>query len=909
MRASMPVLRSLLERASDHGAKKSGVLGVRAIPEWDGPATLTHEGVTARIVPCVSPLAVRQAIRTRADDWVIVLTDHTDSELGVGIMSHMDRQRLGNPDPWDAVRTAFQAPRIDRRLVADPRAKAIAEGLAGLAQDLSLPPAPAGMLTLDHVCAAIASRTLNLPGGASSGLDDVMEWSAHAPSVALLPDLRTRAGDALADLVLDWIAASSGPAKDAVRALLVSGRAADLVPLGLVARAVRLSGQGVSRALFSKMQLPGVTVTDTVLDELAAAAESVARRKLHRRDAESGTELTRILAAADHLATEVELGEDVALSGFLPRSLDVRLERLGRTMVAATRKSLSSLTVDPHAPVVEATALDEVETAYSSVVEHTAAGKSAVQRVAIASAGVRLVRWLATPRPVQSDIGDHTHAYRDELGWVDRAYADAWRGVSGLPALSAGLKVIVEATRARRRVADSQFAQSLATYVSAGADLPTDVVPVERLFERLVVPIARGGAGVLLVVADGMSVPVGTEVIDAVQLDSGLWHEYVPHETDRRVAALSALPSLTEVSRCSLLSGRLATGGQAAEQAGFEDLLSAHHLTGVLLHKKALATSGGGHSLPHDVAGAIADTEHHQVVACVLNAIDDALDRTDPGIDWDTDAIQHLRPLLEAAGQAGRTVILTSDHGHIIERREGHVLPADIVSSNRSRPASSGPEASAEEIRVRGERVLLHEGDAVLAVDESLRYGTLKAGYHGGAAPAEVVIPVHVLSMSAPADLREAPPQAPSWWRDPLPVAIDARPAAAPASSSKRANDHPTLFDTHTAAVTDAPGLAGLADKLRHTARYIEQVDRAERLPFPEQRIYELVGALAAAPRQRLSVDSAAAILRVATARLNGALPHVQRVLNVDQYAVLSREENDVVLDVALLVEQFEVPQ
>ena len=41
--------------------------------------------------------------------------------------------------------------------------------------------------------------------------------------------------------------------------------------------------------------------------------------------------------------------------------------------------------------------------------------------------------------------------------------------------------------------------------------------------------------------------------------------------------------------------------------------------------------------------------------------------------------------------------------------------------------------------------MLRHDGRAVLAVDERLRYGPLKAGYHGGGAPAEAVVPVAVL--------------------------------------------------------------------------------------------------------------------------------------------------------------------
>ena len=46
----------------------------------------------------------------------------------------------------------------------------------------------------------------------------------------------------------------------------------------------------------------------------------------------------------------------------------------------------------------------------------------------------------------------------------------------------------------------------------------------------------------------------------------------------------------------------------------------------------------------------------------------------------------------------------------------------------------------------------------MLAVDENLRYGPLKAGYHGGAAPAEAVVPVAVLVPGAvPEDVGPGP--------------------------------------------------------------------------------------------------------------------------------------------------------
>ena len=73
-----------------------------------------------------------------------------------------------------------------------------------------------------------------------------------------------------------------------------------------------------------------------------------------------------------------------------------------------------------------------------------------------------------------------------------------------------------------------------------------------------------------------------------------------------------------------------------------------------------------------DVAAAIADVTGQPLVTCVLNTIDDALDRSDPGgTEWGADAVKHLAPLLDRARHAGRIVVLTADHGHIVERRQG----------------------------------------------------------------------------------------------------------------------------------------------------------------------------------------------------------------------------------------------
>jgi len=110
------------------------------------------------------------------------------------------------------------------------------------------------------------------------------------------------------------------------------------------------------------------------------------------------------------------------------------------------------------------------------------------------------------------------------------------------------------------------------------------------------------------------------------------WAEALLPGQSRRAAALAVLPTLTEVSRASLLCGELRTGGQDVEQRGYEALATAHRLRGAaLFHKKPLDSSRLGFALAEDVAAVIADVDGRPLVTCVLNTIDDALDRSDPG--------------------------------------------------------------------------------------------------------------------------------------------------------------------------------------------------------------------------------------------------------------------------------------
>ncbi len=75
---------------------------------------------------------------------------------------------------------------------------------------------------------------------------------------------------------------------------------------------------------------------------------------------------------------------------------------------------------------------------------------------------------------------------------------------------------------------------------------------------------------------------------------------------------MAALPTVTEFSRCSLLSGVLARGGQTQERDGFSAWLAGHGLRGqgqVLFHKADLESVSRGSALAVEVRAAIDDTD------------------------------------------------------------------------------------------------------------------------------------------------------------------------------------------------------------------------------------------------------------------------------------------------------------
>ncbi|MDQ1293784.1 MAG: hypothetical protein QG608_1665 [Actinomycetota bacterium] len=804
--AATPVSASMVlalvdEARSPRFRYPSGIIGVRGVPDRTLTADLTHEGQKVRVRPAPSALAAREILAEHQEgDWLVVVTDRDDDDLGAGLLAHFVWQRLRSPDPWEAVRGRFAATGIDPALTLQPAGRDLAAALLAATPPGGWPAAPAGVLTRAHALGSVACTHLGFDTRSTDVLG-VLRWSMTADSVEALAALRSGVADLLADATLDWIAQRAGTACAPVRALLARGELADVVPVGIVLDLLTgenlRSGLHAHRAQLALARLEeqrwgGTAPTTPALAALGRAATALLSDLVHDRRADA--EIRRVLDRADAIIERVRAEPLVAGSDFLACGLRARFVALAEALRRAVAPGTVPVPAAVPAPVPEDSAVDAVEAAWANVTAHRFAPFSPLRGPF--EAAVRLVRRLALPDsvlgpgprlvpvPDQAEAGARLGAlarrYADHDAWVDTAIDDAFVGVDD-PDLSPALQSVVAAAQQRRRRAERAFAAALAAAAptASGDGVAGDAGTVwymERLLPGAIIPLARK-APVLLLVLDGMSAATATQILTDVTTRLGWVEAALPGSNGhRRAAALAVLPSLTEVSRASLLCGRLTRGKQNVEQDGYHELTAqVGKITAELFHKKSVDTTAAGWSVSHEVGEAIDDTRRSRLVTVVLNTIDDALDRSDPaGTTWTADAVKHLEPLLARAA-AGRTVVMTADHGHVVERRQGTPRTHPDATSARSRSAGGGVEDG--EVEVSGPRVLAEGNRAVLAVDDTLRYGPLKAGYHGGACAAEVVVPVAVLLLDETANtagLALLPPQVPSWWLTPHTTAAGA---------------------------------------------------------------------------------------------------------------------------------------
>lgn len=902
----LPVASAALvsERAkrlvADGGAH---VLVLRARPLWNGADELTVSGARVLVRTAVSQLAALSALSERhADDYLVLLSDRTDQDLGDAVLLRAHRQRVEPVDEWSAVPGLYDAQRLDPALL---RAGFwVPAALLEHQPPEGWPRVATGVVTADHALGNLLGATLRLTLPVELDLVGLL-------TALDTPDSRSRwqaTPEPLRNSLQTWAESSLGESSG--MALAAAARS----PISIVAIGLALDvlwpadPQGVDPEQGRACGRIESRIDDRPISSAAARTlADAARTQVLRLDLDHDASVLGVLAQAEALLIDLGWPAGAERSTVLPAGLRARHRALAALLGESTGPDLAD-------------ALPRIEGALADLLDHD---RAAPHEPGVISArmAVRLARWVAaaSEHSPPTELGAALRDYLADGAWVDRAAAVVWNGSTD-DVVSAAYRHLLAEARRLRDARDHDAAHLLAA-ATLRDDAPAGAVLIELALGELVWP-AAATTRPLVIVLDGMSAPVAVELAEALSEDG--WVERVP-DTGRRLPLLAALPTLTRYSRTAFFTGELRDGTQDTETAAMRARFGAP-----VFHKNDLR-SDGGHSLPAPVRAAIEDPSQ-RLVGVVLNTIDDALDKHDPGgTRWDVDNIQHLRALLAAAADAGRSVVLTSDHGHVVERgSDARPVPG---AEARHRSVASGPLAD-DEVVVRGRRVVT--GEEVLPWRENLRYANLRSGYHGGASLAEITVPFLVFARpgaSASTGWRDAPPQAPVWWnethRPASPGARRSRRGRAdvvegpPARRSAPVDDGPQgvlAFDLPAAPARpraragDVEGAfavalaTALVDQLASSEVYDQQRMRAGRHALAHAQVVIALSTLFDSGG-RIHRDTLASAMDIPATSFGNMFAALGRLLNVDGYPVIALDTDGVTvrLDEALLREQFEL--
>uniref|UniRef100_UPI000623E3D0 BREX-2 system phosphatase PglZ n=1 Tax=Allosalinactinospora lopnorensis TaxID=1352348 RepID=UPI000623E3D0 len=616
-----------------------------------------------------------------------------------------------------------------------------------------------------------------------------------------------------------------------------------------------------------------------------------------------------VLERASHLVRQFGAETAAAASPVLREGLDARFTAAGRALAGGEPGAIARAVADLGAHLL-------------------AADPDTRVRIERARMGQRLAQWLATDPATEAEtVAAAVQRHIGDTGWVDRALDHIEAGGDPDPQLRTAYDALGARVRERRRGIDRAFAETLATWTAAGTG-PGSMLTVETFLARVAKPVAASGRRVLLLLLDGMSAAIAAELAEELRRQ---WAEYdpVPEDADsppRRRGMAAVLPTVTAVSRTSLFAGELTQGTQADEKRLFGGHRFWSPARAAVFHKDDLRGQTPGDAFGPGLADALADERTH--VAVVLNTIDDRLanERKLGDGAWRLDEIGKLRELLRVAATQGMAVLLTSDHGHVVDRHGAKVDGADVASARHRAPTDP---PGANEVALSGPRVVA--GGGIVALwDADTRYTSQKAGYHGGASLAEVAIPVLAFlpfGAEPPKGWRELGDQRPAWWRlDAAPPATAAgSPAVAPEPTPPRRTPgakrraeleetHDALFDlppepareeTRAAPAPGAPDEA-LVDRLLATETFQAQVGLLARKPSMDKvenavRVLLEAGTLpATALAQRVGYP---------TSRADGFAAVLRQLLNYDGVQVLETlpDGRTLRLNTPLLRDQFDL--
>jgi hypothetical protein len=875
---------SLLDRRPD-----APILGIRASTRRAWPEFVERRGRCFRVAWCDSELDIREqldAAEKGGAQGLVLITPLDPGSLGADVLARLPRARFEETDDWTALRAAFKVRDIDPRLRAH---RWLADLLLDQAPPSGYPPAAGGVLDLEGAWRAAQEQLLRLPEGRADAAA-LLRWTLDGANldrfVALPMDARQRIADRLSEV--------GGPAVRLVIGAVAGGRGTEALAIALACGVVFARGEPSSELREAAVRLEPLVGSARIDPEAGAILADVAQRLVTRLEiGDPAAHTAQARAAA--LLTEIRAERYAALSPALVVGLEARMRDAAQALLAAAASGAEG----------DVTRASE---AVRRVFEHDRAfdQRARIERMEMAA---RLCRWVSVHHHPSRSFAEAAASYARDGGFADRA-RHALHAGDELPEVANAYARLRDIVETRREAENRNFARLLRDWNATGS-FGADPLPIERVLDAVVAPLARETL-LLLLVLDGLSFGVYRTLAEDFTGQS--WTALTRRDAQSPLAAVAALPTVTEISRASLLCGTLTRGDQTAEKAGFASHAALRVVSRAgspprLFHKADL---GSGPELETPVRDALVDRAQ-RVVGIVHNAIDAQLSGSDQlDLSWSADALRQVTALLRLSRDTGRAVVVIGDHGHVLD--EGTVQRSG-VPGDRWRTAVDDPGEG--EIALSGGRVLAPGGShsIVVAWSERVRYASRRVGYHGGASPQEVLVPIGVFaSGEPPAGWDAAPPAEPAWWygagREPPPRLAEMPPVFLPYPKPRRGADHRQL-DMLTAlpqpiGVTTVRGYAAPAwiEALLASPIYYAQHRLAGRSAPPSHQLRALLSALVARSG-RLSRTALAQALSTPLFRIGGLVNAARRVLNVDQAQILVIDGDDVVLDETLLHAQF----
>jgi len=857
------------------------------------------DDIAVRLVYCPSQLAIREQLVTHdaSAERLVLLSGFDESRLAKDVLARLWHNEPRRISPWKTLQQLLGVSQIDPRLTTR-ELRWVCELLVANYDRLEGRIAHGEVFDLDQAWQALVLVLLDFREP-EADWDALFQWSLEQSVVARVAGLP----EEVVARLDDWLAPYLRGGEAVVRALWSEGHAEDLLAVGLVCSVLYRDDLAQDKALFlaqgrlSERYLAGMQIPTAVLGKYGTAAQGFAERALrHGR-----SDLARSLAGAEQILASLDLLPLAVVSDVLPAGLQQRFDRLAKALDNAGRGK-------PLAPVY---------TALAALRDHGHAAKRAEQ-VERAEYAARLCAWLRTPAAGDDGAERVAKDFITHGGFVDWARARIWSGDphEGLNRVYTRLSRQV---RDRREQSNQAFARFLPD-LARGDDFGEAMLPLESALDRRVAPLATQRP-VLLLVFDGMSQAVYRELSEDLSRHGWieLRREQAANGSD---CLLTALPTITQVCRYSLLAGQLGEGESAAEKSAFGahpalKSVSNPQYPPQLFHKTDLQESGSG-ALAARVREAVAG-HRHRVLGAVINAVDDQLSgAAQVAQRWRIETLSVLVQLLEAAADAGRLVLITSDHGHVLEHDTAYV--AGDEEGQRYRNQAS--RLSEHEVAVAGARVVRPGNRVVLPWSERIRYTKAKAnGYHGGGTLQEVIVPFGVWQYAGMSQSvegwREMASVEPDWWRlesDVVPGVMAApvtpytRQATKPPAQTRPAQVTEDLFAPPERPAERATPVERWVSALFASPVYREMKERTGRIGISEELLEQLIRQLADGGGQQMSASLANA-LGIPAIRMPGFLAGAQKRLNVEGYPVLSidRTAHTVRLDIALLRMQFEL--